>query len=527
VSERATRAGVGGRRAGVAAGAWLIVAACAPAAPVVPGPLPAASVLASVAASAPLPEQTPDAEFRQRPPPGAGEGGFSAPIPFDQVLPNGLRVLFLENHTTPLVAMQLVVSRGAAAAAPGVAALAASMLVRGSKTRSADALGDAFDAFGTTPAVHVDDDSISLAATVTSADAPRALELLADALEHPTFPAEELADIRSRRLSTLAEEDDQPRSLLRKAVAEAVYPSEHPYAWPSLLDEARLSRITRADLVRFHRENVAPDSVTLAVAGDLSREALIEVVKRALGGWKGRAAPRPVIRAPRLARVRGKEVSHSPRVLLVDLPGATQTSLALADVGAPRTSPDHDALLVLNTILGRRLGANLRQRHAYTYGATSGFAFRHGPGPFTAGGEIVREKTAEAIREALGEVERLREETLTLGEVIDARVLLGALSGRFETMASSAASLALLGLHGLGSDDFLTLRVRLQMVTPEEVHRVAQAYLRPDRLKIVLVGDAATIEPGVRALDLGEVQVKKLVARGRRRPAPSAPPPED
>jgi predicted Zn-dependent peptidase len=511
-----------------AAAAWLLVAAaCAPVATAPLGLPPAGPPEASAAASSSAPEQTPDAEFRQRPPPGAGEGGFSAPIPFDTTLPGGLRVLFLENHAAPLVAVQLVVSRGAASAPPGVAALAAAMLLRGSKTRSADAFADAFDALGAVPAVHVDDDSISLAATVTSADAPRALDLLADALQKATFPAEELDDIRSRRLNALAEEDDQPRSLLRKAIAEAVYPPDHPYAWPALLDEARLSRIQRADLVRFYRENVAPDSVTLAVAGDISREALLDAVKASLGAWRGHARPRPAIRPPAVTKARGQEVLRGPRVLLVDLPGAAQTSLALADVGAPRTSPDHDALLVLNTILGRRLGANLRQRHAYTYGATSGFAFRHGPGPFTAGAEVVREKTAEAIRESLGEVSRLREEEISLSEVIDARVLLGALSGRFETMGSSAASLAALGLHGLGADDFLTLRVRLQMVTPEEVHRVAQAYLRPERLRVVLVGDASVIEAGVRALDLGEMQVKRLPARGRRRPAPVAPPTED
>lgn len=502
-------------REGRCAALLVALVACAPSSPgPALAPAPSAPPEASSAPSEVAPE-TPDAEFRQKPPPPGSAGVFQAPIPVDVRLPNGLRVLFLESHAVPVVSVQLVVDRGAAQGSPGAALLTAPMLLRGTRSRTMFQQSDAFEALGAQYGASVDDDMLGLQATVISSHAERAIELLGDALRFPSFPEAELERVLARRLTAIAEEESAPRSLLHRAVVEAAYPEGHPYRWPAELNAAALRRLKRADLVRFHQENVQPSSVSVVVAGDISREALQGAIERVFGGWRGRAVP--LRRAP--AAANGK--SKRPRGLLLDTPGATQTSLSLCDIGAPRTSQDHDALLVLNTILSRRLNGNLRQKHAYTYGASSQFTFRHGPGVFSAGGEIVREKTAEAIREVLAELEALRQEPVGLSELADARLIVAALSGRFETAAASVAAMLPLATYHLENDEFMTLRVRMQMITPEVLQRAALEYLRPDRVRLVLVGDAAVIEPGVRALRLGDLEVRKPPAR--RRPSEAEP----
>ena len=166
------------------------------------------------------------------------------------------------------------------------------------------------------------------------------------------------------------------------------------------------------------------------------------------------------------------------RIVLIDRPGASQSNVAVALPGVPRTSKDFDAILMMNTILGgqfsSRLNMNLREKHAYTYGAGSCFDFRHGAGPFRAGGAIVRESTEPAIREMLTEIERMRTELVIDEELADAKAnVIKQLPARFETAGATAATLASLAIYGLPLDEFATRPARLQKVTREDVKRVA------------------------------------------------------
>lgn len=513
------------RQAFAAVGALVgVLVACAPSAPLAPAPAsasPEVAPSASVASSAePASSETPDAEFRQRPPPAGAEGSFQAPVPADLRLPNGMRVLLLSNHGMPVVSMQLVVNRGAAHGPPGAAALLGPMLLQGTPTRSLFELSDTLEEMGARHRVTVDEDAVLVSATVLSSDAPRALALLGDAVRNASLPESEMERLRGRKIQSLAVENDLPRALLQRAVVELLYPPRHPYRVSALLDERALRALHRSDLRRFHREHVQPDSVTLVVAGDIDRTTLQAAAAAAFGSWQGKATP---VRPPATPSA----PTTGPSVLLVDLPGAPQTSVALCAVGAPYTSPDHDDLLVLGTLLTRRLNANLRGRHAYTYGVSSQFSFRHGAGPFMAGGDVVRDHTADAIKEALSELTRLRDEPVKHDELNDAKAIVGALSARFETAESSVIAMTPLAIYKLGDDDFLTLRVRLQMVTRESIQKAARTYLASPRLRLALVGDAATIEAPVRALDLGPVEVRKNASPARRPPPPPETPVEE
>ena len=179
------------------------------------------------------------------------------------------------------------------------------------------------------------------------------------------------------------------------------------------------------------------------MSGDVRFDDVVAQVERTLGGWKGQA---PKAKAPATPAA---PKSDDPRVVLVDRPGATQSQVALALVGVPRLNKDYDALLVMNSLLGgafsSRLNMNLREAHAYTYGARSSFDFRHGPGPFTAGGAIVREKTGPAVTEILKEVDRMRAEPVSdSGARRREGVPHSRSPARFETADDTAATIAML-----------------------------------------------------------------------------------
>ncbi|MCS6901573.1 MAG: pitrilysin family protein [Myxococcales bacterium] len=486
---------------------FLLLMACtsasSPPPPLHPSPVPSFPMASSSASGEPAFGQAPEEDFRRYPPAPGPERVFQAPVPVDFILPGGMRVLHLEHRGMPVVSLQLVIRRGASAGAPGVASLLGPMLFQGTPTRSLFELSDALEELGARYWVTVEEDAILVGATVLAPNAKRALLLLADAVRNASFPPGELERLKERKIQALAFERDLPRVQLQRAVAELLYPERHPYRASLLLEESSIRSVNREALLRFHRNHVQPDSVVLVMAGDLSRQKAEELAMQVFGKWRGKAARFSAPMAP-------SGPSKAPSVLLLDLPGAPQTSVALCAVGAPYTSPDHDTLVVLSTLLSRRLNANLRGRHAYTYGVSSQVAFRHGPGPFMAGGDVVREKTAEAIREILGEVALLRDELVGYDELHEVKVILSALSARFETAESSVMAMTPMAIYRLEDREFMTLRVRLQMVTRETVQKVARTYLAPERLHLALVGDGAQIEGKVRDLHLGTVEVRKI-----------------
>lgn len=447
--------------------------------------------------------ETPEEIFRQRPPPPGQEGVFQAPVPFDYKLPSGMRVLHLENHGMPVVSFQIVVRRGAAVGPQGVASLLGPMLFQGTPSRSALELSDALEGLGARHRIIVNEDSILVNITVLSKDAERALMLLADAIQNANFPRKELEQLKAQKIQLLKAEKDLPQVQLQRAITELLYPEKHPYRAARWVSEQEIRSIHPATLARYFREQVQPDNTVLMIAGDLSRDRGKDLIMQAFGKWRGKALRTGAPPAP-------SNSFKAPSVLLLDLADAPQTSIALCAVGAPYTSPDHDNLMVLNLLLTRRINANLRGRHAYTYGASSQFSFRHGAGPFTAGGEVVREKTAEAIREILLEVAELRDQLVGYEELQEAKGILSAISARFETSESTIAAMTSIAVFGLDDNDFMTLRVRLQMVSRETLQKAARAYLASERLHLALVGDAARIEENVRALQLGRMEVRKI-----------------
>ncbi|WP_437782636.1 M16 family metallopeptidase [Sorangium sp. So ce1097] len=494
-----------------------------------PSTPPAAKAPAPAAAPPPAapPPEAADA-FRKSPPPRGPEVVFVPPRIEEAKLANGIRVLVVERHELPIVAVDVTTVRGADQAAPGVGAFAGAMLTQDTKTRSALQFSDALGKLGARFSSGVGFDGGGVQGQSLAPRFGEMLTLLGDAYMNPAFAPAEIERERSRRITQLAEMNDRPASLLSIAQGMTLYPEGHPYSAPLLGTEAALKKITAGALAKFHAAVFRPELTTVAIAGNITKADAVKEVERVFGAWKGPAAAPPVPAKAENPAEPPALAAGAPRVVIVDRPGLTQSTVTVTLPGVPRATKDYDALLVMNTLLGgqfsSRLNLNLREKHAYTYGARSGFDMRHGPGPFSAGGAVVRENTGPAVREIFAEIDRMRGEPVTLEELEDAKAnLIRQLPARFETAGATASTIAALAVYDLPLDEFATRPARIRRITPADVQRVAQKYLVPEQLRVVLVGDAGAVGEQLSALQLGPVTVQKAPGVTAGQPAAGKP----
>jgi zinc protease len=389
---------------------------------------------------------------------------------------------------------------------PGVLSFVGAMMEQGTKKRSALQISDDFEAIGAQHGAWADWDSAGAFVKVTADRLDTGLELLADVVTHPAFPQAEFDRLKPRRLASVQQQKNEPNAMWSNAAAAVLFGRAHAYGHGLLGQEADLARITQPELVRAYRGLFWPTRAAIAVAGDVTKADLEAKLGAAFGSWRGEGAQEG-------ARTPAPPVppKDAPRVVLVDRPHAPQSVVRLAEVGVARSAPDHDAVLLMNTILGgmfsSRINMNLREAHAYTYGAGSSFAMRHGAGSFSAGGSMVSDKTAASIHELFVEIEAMRDRPVTDDELSDAkeRIKLG-MPADFETVGATSAAVADIFLYGLPMDEFATLPDRVDRITAQDVQKAARTHLHRDLLRVIVVGDKEMIGAQLEQMHLGNIE---------------------
>ncbi len=441
-----------------------------------------------------------------RPAPGAARP-YHFPAFETRTLPNGLRVVVAPVHAHPVVTVLAVVEAGATRdpeGKHGLAVLAGRALAEGTATMTALELAERVESLGTVLDTGADWDSSIVQLTALTERAGDAFAVLAEVLRAPSFPEAEMQRLAEERLSDLTQIRAEPRGLADVALNRLLYAASSRFARLAGGDERSVTRITRDDIVRFHAEHFRPDATALLVVGDCTADAAVALAAEHLGDWSGTAAVAPAPDAsPRHA---------DRRVHVVAKPDAQQTELRLGHVAVPRAHPDYFPLVVMNAILGglfsSRLNLNLRERHGYTYGAHSTFDWRRAASPFEISSAVQTDKCADAVREALAEVERMRHEPVSEEELsLAVSYLDGVFPIRFETTAAIAGGLANVEIFRLPSDYFDTYREQVRAVTTDDVARVARTHLDPARLQIVAVGPPDILHPALDALAIGPVTV--------------------
>jgi predicted Zn-dependent peptidase len=455
--------------------------------------------------------------FDRTKPPALGTlGQLTLPPVTRRQLDNGLEILVVEHHELPVVDMILVVKTGGEgdpANKPGVATLASSMLDEGAGRRTSLDIADqeAFLGVQIGTGSGWDQSTVSLHAPVAVLDS--AMALFADIALRPTFPVSDLERLRKERLTELLQLKDRAPQIADRAYASILYGERHPYGRPLTGTEASTRAITRADVQRFYQTYYRPNNATLVVVGDVTADDVERRVRTLFGSWARGNVPATQFTEP--------PAGLATAIYLIDKPGAPQSSVRIGSIGVPRSTDDYFAILVMNTILGgaftSRLNNNLRETHGYTYGAGSGFSMRRAAGPFTARAEVVGAKSDSSLIEFMKELRAIREAVPETELEKAKRYLQLQLPGEFETTGDIAGQLIPVVVYGLPLDYYNSYVQRIEEVTVADVQRVAERYVDPSKLAVVIVGDRKAIEPGLRALNIGELSIRDITGAPVRR----------
>jgi zinc protease len=441
-----------------------------------------------------------------------------------RTLANGMRVLTILHHEQPVVTMRLLVGAGAAEDPQGKAGLSSllgNLLDQGTNTRSSSEIADQIDTIGGALGTGSGSD-LSFANVVVMKDSfGVAMELLADVVRNPKFDPEEIDRQKQQAISSLQVSATDPDFVASTLFDRLVY-GFHPYGLPGSGTPETLAGITRDDLLGFHRRYFVPNNMILAVVGDTTNDEAFAMAEKIFGSW-----PRAELTMP-------KPIEPPPptrRVVVIDKPDAVQTEIRVGQLAIPRNHRDYLAWDLAVKILGgegaNRLHRVLRSQRGLTYGASAETQAMKQAGDYVAETDTRTETTGEALRLAVDEFARLQRNKVYEAELRDAQAFLaGTFPLTIETPNEIATQVLNAVFYELPLSEIATFRERVQAVTPDDIARVAQAYIRPDRLSIVLVGNARAFLPQLRAVGFTDFEVipieqLDLMSGALRRSAPS------
>ena len=432
-------------------------------------------------------------EFRKTAPAPLAPIPFNISAPFETSLPNGLKIIIFEDKRFPLVSFRMAFRVGSiyeASNETGLTTATASLLSEGTLNYTSKELAEKIERLGAHLSAHSGADNSVVSGSTLSFYYPEMIDLMAELILSPTFPDSELDLYKENLIESLKFQRSQASFLADEQVSRIIF-GEHPYrkTSPKISDVESLSR---EKLIELHKRNYIPNIATLFVVGDVEREELLKQIEEKFGGWqKGSFAEKEFPAPP----------ERNERTLtIVDRKSSTQSNIVLANLAIKRTHPDYFAVLMMNQVLGAgassRLFMNLREEKSYTYGAYSSFDMRRLTGAFEATSEVRTAVTGESLHEFFYELNRIRDEKVTEDELQDAKnYLTGVFPIRAETQEGLTNLLVSQQLNDLPDDYLQTYRDNVNAVTVEEVAEVAKKYVTPEKMAIVIVGDAEEILP--------------------------------
>jgi zinc protease len=445
-------------------------------------------------------------EWRKDAPKPGPDPTLHLPTPKMFALNNGMKVYLIEEHSLPVFSAALVSMAGGEknpSGKPGLAAFTAQMLGEGTATRSSTQLANDVAQIGAGLGAQAGTDQAFASISSLSNNSGPSMELLSDVVLHPAFKDEEVERIRQQRLVAIQQEADSPDALVFRVGAKALY-GDQPYGYESVGTPGSVKAITKGDMSAFWNAHYAAGDSALIMAGDVSESEAKRLAEKYFGGWSGTGSAGesmvPLAPAP-----------PSRRVILVDKPGSPQTALFGFGLGVPRNTPDYAAVSEMNSILGglfaSRINMNLREKNGFTYGATSGFAFHRGGGPFYAGAQVRTDITGPAAKELFTELNRIHTDPATPEELKLAKDnALRSLPGQFATVGDEIGLMGELYVYSLPLDYFEKLPAEFEAVTPEAVAKAAKDYVHPENLIVIAVGDKAKIQGELEKLNLGPME---------------------
>jgi len=432
---------------------------------------------------------------------------FRTPEVSSAKLENGMTVFAVSRRDLPKVAVTFLTRAGSAAdprGKEGVALLAAQTLDRGTKTRNALEIDDAFGNLGIQLTGYADREVTVLSTDLLASSLPAALEIMADVILHPSFPAAELEREQKLHLDALGQESRNGNFLAGRIRPMLMFGADHPYGRPARGLPSTVAAITREDLVRHHADWWKPGSSAIIFAGDISLDEAVRLTRAKFGAWSGGSAPVVPIPQPKPAR-------HD-RIYVVDRTEAAQTVVSLMLVTPPRKISDFYALSLADAVYGgagasTRLNQNLREDKGYAYGAFSVHVLNRDFGTWWAGGSVQTNKTRESVIEFRKELDALAGAKPVSAEELDSARLtrVRGYAQQFESLGRVAGQIATLWTLGLPLTELQREPQALGEIKLADVNAAARKYAVPSQATLLLVGDLTKIGPSLR--ELGELVV--------------------
>ncbi len=439
-------------------------------------------------------------------PPPKSEPVFNPPTPTRTKLSNGMGISVIEQRGMPIVAFGVLMDAGASRDPenlPGLAGFTAQMLPEGTTTKTSQEIAQAFEFIGSRISADGRREYTLLSAETLTKHWPTGLELTADLVLNPNFPDHEIERVRREHLTELRRGKDEPNAVAEQLMAGLVFQSSSGYGHPLSGTEKSIAALTRDDIVSQFSRDYTPANANLIVVGDVSIDEVAKRAEAVFGRWKGgpSANGRSVV----------EPSNGTATIYLVDRPGAPQSVIRALNTTIPRLHPDYLGLTLMNYAFGgqfsARLNQNLRQEKGYSYGYQSHVQWFRSSSLMLAGGSVQTEVTKESVFETLKEYNEVRgSRPISEEELENAKAsVLRSFPANFERPGAIMGQVLQMVQFGLPDDYLQTVRANVDAVTLDDVHRITQELVRPDQLKILVVGDRQLIETGLRQLDLPTV----------------------
>lgn len=449
------------------------------------------------------------------PPPGTTEQAVFPDIEQAQ-LSNGMKVLFVQRESVPTVSMNLILDAGAVVdpdPKAGLAQLTPAVMTNGTETLDALEISDELQLLGATLGAGSGTNATSVSMTALSSRLDPSLDLFADVVLNPAFRPEDFERARAQQIAGIQQADRNPGAIARRVLNREIYGPDSPYGRPASGTEETVSSLTPADAEAWHATWFRPDNATLVVVGDTTLAELTPKLERAFAGWRAPSTPLPARPGPADA-----PEPREPRVLIVDRAGPQSTIVAGRAVAAfdPATEA---AIDTMNTALGgaftSRINMNLREDKGWSYGAGGGVPFGRGERIYAVSAGVQSDKTAESLIELRRELtEVVGDRPLTDEEIAAARAnMVQGMAGNWETNAAIASELQNMVVWGVPQNYYDTYASQVSSMDGARATEAARQIVGDGPTTWVVVGDRASIEPRIRALGIGEVQVVDIYGR--------------
>ncbi len=416
----------------------------------------------------------------------------SLPGPDDihrEVLPNGIVVLARSNFSSPSVTISGYVPAGSLLDPDdklGLADFAASALSRGTEAHTFDELYNELESVGASLGFDSGMTSTGFHGHGLAEDLGLLLSLLAEAMRAPSFPRTEIEKLRHHLLTGLAIREQDTADMADITFDEILY-QDHPYARAEDGNPTTIKAITRADLVRYHRQAFGPRGTTVVVVGAVEPKRAVSLIRKAFGDWKNPAqADLPSVGDPKRL---GETIRRHHAI-----PGKSQSDLVIGTNGPRRKDPDYLAAALGNSVLGQfgmmgRIGKAVREKSGLAYYAYSNLSAGLGPGSWTVSAGVNPANVDKASEIIVKELRRFVRQPVKAEELEDSQAnFIGRLPLSFESNAGVATALVNMERHDLGLDYYRQYDGKVRAITREQVLKVARKYIDPDRLALAVAG---------------------------------------